>query len=557
MTTLSFDQFVKQAGGTAKDVQVLPANNPVATSPVSPGVIESTKALYGGSENSIGQKLINQNKQAVDELNGPTGVTQLLAPTKAVFRGVGDIAGAVFHPIGLALDKITGGKLNEVFTKLANTSPSKGSIIDKITDNPEVQKFVTDNPNMAEDFQRALNILFLGQANATEPTVNTLIDRTKAQVNPIIDGGTGAIGTIKDKVLNTIDTIENTGRKFMAPEVSEATKVSLNPTKALAGTGQDIQVSVGGKLKNLSEITPTENTKLQVSTAKSLENFTKQAELFSKDRSVKGGSPVEIVGNRVDSALDFANKQRQIIGKKMGEIETKYVQKPLPIGKKTLNTFTETLKSIDNPKYGVDTAEAPIVKKLVSDFDNLEKGGATIGERLDFVRSWDKYLNDAKDSFGKFKENATVNTRIQNAIRVLKDETVDSISTQDKVYRGLRSQYRTFKQLDEIGDNLLGKDGALGQRIKGAATVKRAIQSNSDAGARQFLAKLKELTGYDAIKEGDIALTAMENVGDYQGLSLLNVLKEGKGGIAKRAVEFARDKIVGNNATRIVNYIKK
>jgi hypothetical protein len=64
------------------------------------------------------------------------------------------------------------------------------------------------------------------------------------------------------------------------------------------------------------------------------------------------------------------------------------------------------------------------------------------------------------------------------------------------------------------------------------------------------------LTGYDAIKEGDIALTAMENVGDYQGLSLLEVLREGKGGIIKRGIEYARDKAVGSNAERTLKYIK-
>ena len=83
------------------------------------------------------------------------------------------------------------------------------------------------------------------------------------------------------------------------------------------------------------------------------------------------------------------------------------------------------------------------------------------------------------------------------------------------------------------------------------------MKSNSDAGARQFLVKLKELTGYDALKDGDLALTAMENVGDFQGLSLLEVLKQGKSGIIGKALEKAQDVIVGDDATRVTNYIKK
>jgi len=65
------------------------------------------------------------------------------------------------------------------------------------------------------------------------------------------------------------------------------------------------------------------------------------------------------------------------------------------------------------------------------------------------------------------------------------------------------------------------------------------------------------LTGYDAIKDGDLALTAMENVGDFQGLSLLEVLKSGKSGLVGSALEKAQSMIVGDSATRVKKYIKK
>lgn len=441
-------------------------------------------------------------------------------------------------------------------------------LLDKATDNPNIltglnkinsgidkyNEWAVANPEDAKTIEGAINIgsLLVGE-KAQKPAVGDITGKFGPITRTVSSGGEKITTTFK----SGIKTIEDFGSKISAPEVSEATKVSLNPAEALKGTGQDFSVSVGGKLKKLSEITPTENMQIKVSTEKSLNTFTKQAEKFAKDRSVAGGSPVEMVGQRVDKALSFADKKRQMIGQKMGDIEIKYVNDPLPVGEKTLDTFAKTLKSIDNPKFGVDTANAPIVKKLVADFDSLEKGGATIGDRLDFVRSWDKYLRDAKDPFGNFKENASVNTQIQNAVQVLKGETVDAISAKDKVYRNLRSQYRTYKQLDEIGDRLMGKEGALGEKVKGAATVKRAIQSNSDAGARQFLIKLKELTGYDAIREGDIALTAMENAGDYQGLSLLNIVREGKSGLINRGLEYLRDKAVGTNAERVLKYIRK
>lgn len=352
------------------------------------------------------------------------------------------------------------------------------------------------------------------------------------------------------------DTIENFGRKISSPSVSDATKVSLNPKKALVESGQDVVVSVGGKLKKISEVLPEEYNKMQMSVERNIKKFTEEAQKFKSNRNPLN-DPTEIVGKRVDKALDFADRKRQLIGKKMGEIEQKYNDVALPIAEKTLDKFASTLKSIENPRFGMDTANAPIVQKLVKDFDELEAGGAKIADRLDFVRSWDRFLNDAKDGFGNFKENATVNTQIQNAVKTLKEETVEAISKSDKLYRDLRTQYSTYKKLDEIGSTLLGKAGALGDKIKGGSTVKRALKSNADAGARQFLTKLKELTGYDAIKDGDLALTAMENVGDFQGLSLLEVIKQGKSGVVGRVLEKAQDILVGDAKTRIDKFIKK
>jgi len=492
-----------------------------------------------------------------------SGVEQAKSGYQSSLQGVqkaetGNFAKGTYNAISGATKMLAGG-IGAAFSPLAPIGkviePLTNYATENISDIGAVQRFAQSKTGnvtsrLAEDINNLSTITGAVAGSKTlAGAAPKVLGGTRNAVNSIIKGGGGAGAKI-------VDTIDNIGRKIKDPEVSAATKVSLNPKKALKGTSQDVMVTVGGKPKKLSDITLTENSRMQTSTTKSLKKFTKEAEIFKNNRNPLN-DPTEIVGQRVDNALEFANKKRKVVGQKMGEIETRYTNEPLPIGNKTMGTFAETLKSIDNPKYGVDTANAPIVKKLVSDFDNLEQSGATIGERLDFIRSWDKYLNDAKDGFGNFKENATVNTRIQTAVKVLKDETVGHIAIKNKVYRGLREQYRMYKQLDEIGDRLLGKDGALGDRVKGGATIKRALKSNSDAGARQFLIKLKEITGYDAIKDGDIALTAMENVGDFQGLSLLEVLREGKTGIINRALEYAQKKVVGDNATRVNKYVQE
>lgn len=520
----------------------------------------SLATLYGGSQQGIADKLkqdVQAGAQDISQGNVVKGVV------KSGARTAGDVAGAIYAPVGAVLEA-TG--VNKVFEQIqTNLQQGKGLVgmgIDKLTDIPAVQDFVMKHPNAEEDFGRAMNII-LGSLDKGKIEPSTVFERTKAQLTPaestkptppISPTPTTTPAIPKENVIDK--TIKNVIDRISSPNVSDATRVSLNPVEALKGTGQDMRVTVGGKSKLVSELTPDEINKLKVSTTKDINNFTTEAEKYKNTRNPKY-DPTEIVGNRTDKALQFADSKRQAVGQKMGEIETKYANDTIPLKEDTFKTFVDIIDSAKNPSYGTSLADSPTVAKLISDFDTLNKNGLTIAERNKFVRSWDTVIRDAKDAFGNFKENGSVYTKIQNAVNKIKGETVDYLSTKDKVYRGLRSKYAEHIKLQEFGDALLGKDGLLGDRIKGGATVKRAIKSNSDAGARQFLIKLKEITGYDAMRDADLALTAMQNIGDFQGLSLLEVLNNGKSGIVKKVLEKGQDFIVGDESTRVKNYIKK
>lgn len=541
--------------------------------PKKEGIIKDTAKDFVG----IGEDIATESQKRAENIqaiqtamkNGEQGKLRSLLQTVGQLAGAGaDAIGAVAKgAVKIVLPPSAEKKVKEV----------AGQFGQAIASRPEVQSVLKWYGELPPENQRDIDAAggvislvsnFLGGEVASKG--GTLLkDATTAGMNvtrKAVGEGITATSKAVKTATGALDTVLATPKKVLkeiaGPEVSDAAKVSLNPMEALKDTGQDILVSVKdakGKpvLKKLSELLPEEKASVQAETKQNLDSFVKQAELFKNDRSVPEGSPVEIIGKRTDQALEVADKQRQAIGKQMGEIETKYLDNPLAINEKTLSEFSDVIKNFDNKKFGVDTGGGPVVRKLVEDFDALEQGGATVGERLQFVRDWQQYLRDSKDAFGNFKENASANMRIEKAVNTIKNETVDHISEVDKGYAGLRKQYAEHLKLQEIGDSLLGKEGAYGERVKGAATVKRAIQSNSDAGARQFLTKIKELTGYDAIKEGDIALTAMELVGDYQGLSLLNVLNEGKGGVAKRVLEKIRDLAVGSDKKRVEEYIKK
>jgi hypothetical protein len=557
MAIFTFKQALQRSGATPEDVKSLGNSPESQEQEQDQSFIQET----GSDIKQVGTDIASsfrerrgtvQDAKAAQSRGEQGGLSTL-------FQTAGQGAGLVSD----VFESIIKGGIKTTLTQNTEDSVKKGisKVVEPVVNSDIIKSVITKYNSLDEESKRnldsVLNIGSLALDVATLGVGKKAVDTGVKTSLKLASKASGTTADLSKKVGSKVtDTIENIGKKFSEPEIPEAAKTSLNPKKALTGSDQDMLVSVNGKMKKLSDATPDEVDRIQISTQKSFDKFTEQAKKFSKDRSVTGGSPVEIVGNRVDKALDFADKKRQRIGSQMGEIELKYADEVVPIGQKTVDNFVETIKSFDNPKYGVDTADSRIVQKLVKDFDALEKGGASVRERLDFVRSWDNYINDSKDTFGKFKENATVNTRIQNAIRQLKEETVEAVASKDRVYRNLRSQYRTYKQLDEIGDTLLGKDGALGQRIKGAATVKRAIQSNSDAGARQFLIKLRELTGYDAIKEGDVALSAMEGIGDYQGLSLLNIVREGKSGMVNKILQYTQDKIIGDNEQRIKRYIK-
>ena len=542
---------------------------------------------------NIGEDIANNSQKRADNIdeirtamqNGEQGKLRSLLQVVGQLAGAGaDAIGAVAEgAVKLVLPPSAEAKVKDVVAQFGKA----------VAERPEVQKVMKWYGELPPEKQRDIDAAggvvslvtnFLGGEVASKGG-SVLKEATESGIGATRRAVTEGIVATKKTAGEAFDTILSSPKKLgdvvqdatragagksgikaledlAGPEVSDATKVSLNPMEALKNTGQDVLVSVKnaeGKnvVKKLSELLPEEKVAVQAETKENLESFVKQAELFKRDRSVAEGSPVEIVGRRTDQALEVADKQRQGIGSQMGEIEQKYVNNPLNVSEKTLGEFTDVIKNFENKKFGVDTGGGPVVRKLVEDFDALEQGGATVGERLQFVRDWQQYLRDSKDPFGNFKENASANMRIEKAINTIKNETVDHISEVDEAYKGLRKQYAEHIQLQDIGDALLGKEGAYGDRIKGAATVKRAIQSNSDAGARQFLSKLKEVTGYDAIKEGDVALTAMDLVGDYQGLSLLNILNEGKGGVAKRVLEKVRDLVVGTDKKRVEEYIKK
>lgn len=189
---VSFDQFVKSAGGTSNDVQVVgngtipkPQVPQSSISPVINTITKPAQEAVKGLADTYG--LGDQNKSIVNKLSqdvqaGAQDIQNghiVKGVAKTALRTAGDTAGLIYAPVGAAI-QATG--LNKVFDYLGELSQKGGKYnpLNMITDMKSVQDFVGNRPNLEEDFGRAMNI-GLGALDKGKIEPSTLIERTKAQ----------------------------------------------------------------------------------------------------------------------------------------------------------------------------------------------------------------------------------------------------------------------------------------------------------------------------------------------------------------------------------------
>jgi len=208
MATYSFEQFVKNAGGTRDDVKVLGnesspevkktivANKAEATQSKSP-LFSDLGTLYGGGEQGIARKLAGDISSGASDIQkgmeqgGIAGTPNVLKGfAKSGLRTAGDVAGTIFAPVASGLNALTGGKMNEAFSQIQkNLEEGKGIVgeaIDYIADVPAFREFAMKHPNAGEDFNRLINLMFAGaEEGKIEP--KTLFERSKVQINQVTD----------------------------------------------------------------------------------------------------------------------------------------------------------------------------------------------------------------------------------------------------------------------------------------------------------------------------------------------------------------------------------
>lgn len=156
-------------------------------SPLKEG-FQGLKTLYGGSSQGIASKLAEDVQAGAQDIQSGNVVKGV---TKAALRTAGDVAGAVYAPVGALIAGTGIGKVFEAAQASAEGKPNAkgevsdvGKLIDRVTNIPAVQQFALNHPNAGEDFGRLLNLLF-GKAEKGKIEPATAIARTSEQISSI------------------------------------------------------------------------------------------------------------------------------------------------------------------------------------------------------------------------------------------------------------------------------------------------------------------------------------------------------------------------------------
>lgn len=454
---------------------------------------------FNGGETGVGQKLINTVNQGGEELAGPAGVKQLLAPTKAVFRGLGDIAGTVFNPIGVAIDTATGGKANEFLNKIANTAPTKGSLGDMITNIPFVQKVAQHVSN--EDFGRFMNILNLGLAN--EQTINT-----GTKTNPVMERP--SVSTVLDRTKPQIEVIKNSPQTLIDKADQFGTKVSDTASNLKNKiTGVKENVLPGGKTKvdvlatpesDLHKLSPTErkvyfDNQQELINQKSLATETKvKADL--EQTTTKLQAQVEDLSKQVqiasrDKVLELRPKIKTALGEQSQEYrrlvdEELAPHKDVEVSQTELKDFIES-KYANNPEQGQAIInKLGIVEEATPGFPNSP---TTVGEIYSKTKSLGQDIGTAVKKGTRVFTPDEVMT--DNAINILAD-FMKSKGVDLKAARQFWAKYAPVRnQLVSESKPFLQS----GTQTKTFANTLTRVAKGVDVNNENFISQVEELVG--------------------------------------------------------------
>ncbi len=294
----------------------------VATPPKEPGIlgkaagfvkdhvtsaVKNLGTLYGGSEQGIASKLSQDVQAGATDIEAGKPIKGAI---KSGFRTAGDVAGAIYAPIGEAVGA-TG--LNEGLNYLGELSQKGGKYnpINLVTDTKAVQDFVLNHPNLEEDFVRAMNIA-LAAADSGKIDPKTVVPRTIEQVtsfSPSVPDVPGIISKAKTSIETSRknSAVEGVKQAIYNVETNYAKMRKANQYLKDEGDASRGRVAQSGVLQDAVDTEGTIRTKQKGGAVEKYKEKTIDGyEGVVRKNLVREGETVNIaeIERRLESAID-------------------------------------------------------------------------------------------------------------------------------------------------------------------------------------------------------------------------------------------------------------
>ena len=466
MATISFEQFLKKAGGEEKDVVVSQEEQqPVSkieeqkTSLSSTLKDFSTGFAKGGLEEAIGTaRLAQTGGQAVLAAIDPTRNFEEIKQQTGIKSLQGEDARKIDEILKSKNDAEKAGKLTEFVAsflypvgKTKEISSILGAGKEKVIETADdvlqsginlrkgVQTLVAKERVTPQLKSSAERIFLEGTAKRTENPLqlyDTFINQSKKSLKDIkVDPPLGVVG-------------EKIGDSF--------NKVAQQRRTVGAKMGEELK-KIGGIKTDISESFAT------------LENGLEEA------------------------GLRYNGISKKILQSK----ESKMTNEDVELLESYIKEFN---KLGDSPTIAQIDAFLSKTQGLVNNFKSARNiVDTTNGERL--IKNSQNFLR------GQFDPKKTGNKNLQT-------------------YSEARKLYAELSDFLDEGGRYLGKVTQSGDFEKDASLAKSSVQSLLNNGKKDWLIKLEALTDYNALDESVIALQAMKDAGDHRGLSLLQIISD-------------------------------
>lgn len=511
------------------------------------GGVKNVGKIAGGVVNEFkqsGQNILENINKTSTSLDYNPQEKQNVGTT--VLNTAGQVAKTAFAPFTEIL-KTVGSDISQNAPQGAKDVASKVSNYVSSEVQPLVQKyneFAAKNPELAKDFENAINVAMLLGGKKVEPSavggaekvLNTAAENAKAGFSAVKTGVNDIVDSSLSATKNSLDTV-----------AEQAAKLKENTQLLIAKKNVNPQLAESTKRLFLDG---TKRLEYPVAT---YDKYLAQSKQALTD--IKAEPAISQVGNDMGNAFEQVIKQRSEVGKVLGDELKANGKVKINITQPKTSLLSELKDSglSYNPKSNRLTSfqGSKFAPEEVKMLDNFVQGVNALGDSPT-IKQIDNFISKTRSTLAFTKgESGVMGTTnaeriINGGIAKLKESLNPGVNGNKALakYWEANKTYSDLSDFIDEGSTFLGKKTLAGDFAKDASVAKSSVQSILNQGKKDFMVKLEALTGYKAIDNAVLALQAMKDAGDFRGLSLLQAMSESgvptsKAGFTQKIIDLA------------------